>query len=136
MFFASIYELRALLKFYAAWVRRIEIGLNKWLDDPTEIENPMLARYPLRKKGQVIREALREHDQIWWCPDYNRQSRSFSAPSHQKKKKKKKKKKKRKENNIKGQQRTVRHFCSACYRADKTKLDHPQSSSACPYYKK
>ena len=28
MYFSNIYEWKALLKFYAAWVRRIEIGLN------------------------------------------------------------------------------------------------------------
>lgn len=29
MYFANIYEWKALLKFYAAWVRRIEIGLSQ-----------------------------------------------------------------------------------------------------------
>ena len=29
MYFVNIYEWKALLKFYAAWVRRIEIGLSK-----------------------------------------------------------------------------------------------------------
>ena len=122
MYYANIYEWRALLKFYAARVRRIEIGLSTWSDDSTEIEMPMLARFPLRTKSQLKKEGQRDSDQLWWCPDYNKQSCSSSALVYQK--------------HIKGQLRTVRHFCSACFKGDKAKLEHPQSSSACPYYKK
>ena len=126
MYFANIYERRALFKFYAAWVRCIEIGLSKWSDESTEIETPMLARFPLRGKVgfsmQVKKEWVKDQDSTSWCPDYNKQSCSIFASSHQK--------------HIKGQLRTVCHFCSACYRADKTKLEHPQSSSACPSYTK
>ena len=50
MYFANIYEWKALLKFYAAWVRRIEIGLSQWSDNSAEIETPMLACFPLRNK--------------------------------------------------------------------------------------
>ena len=38
MYLASIHEWQALLKFYAAWVRRIEIGLSTSADDSVEIE--------------------------------------------------------------------------------------------------
>ena len=50
MYFASIYEWSALLRFYAARLRKIEVGLNTWSDDSSEIETPMLARYTLRGK--------------------------------------------------------------------------------------
>ena len=30
---ASMYDWKRLLQFYAAWVRRIEMGLNSWRDD-------------------------------------------------------------------------------------------------------
>ena len=122
MYFSNIYEWKALLKFYAAWVRRIEIGLNNWSDNSVEIETPMLTRFPFKAKTQSKREYMKEDDQVWWCSDYNQQRCSFSASSHQK--------------SVKGHLRSVKHICSACYRSDKAKLEHPQSSSACPYYNK
>ena len=45
MYFANIYEWSALLRFYAAWMRKIEVGLSTWSDDQSKIETPMLARY-------------------------------------------------------------------------------------------
>ena len=119
MYFANIYEWKALLKFYAAWVRRIEIGLSQWSDNSAEIKTPMLACFPLRNKTFSKKEMLRIQDAVWWCPDFNKQSCSLGS-SHQKV--------------IKGQFRAVRHFCSACYRTDKVKLEHPMSSSAIYIY--
>ena len=44
VYFSNIYEWKCLLQFYAAWLRRIEMGLNSWSDDPTQIiETAMLA---------------------------------------------------------------------------------------------
>ena len=43
VYFSNIYEWKCLLHFYAAWLRRIEMGLNSWSDDPTQIETTMLA---------------------------------------------------------------------------------------------
>ena len=50
MYFSTIYEWKALLKFYAAWVRRIEIGLNAWSNSSVEIETLMLTKFPLKPK--------------------------------------------------------------------------------------
>lgn len=33
MYYANVYEWKGLLMYYAAWVRRIEMGLNTWSDD-------------------------------------------------------------------------------------------------------
>lgn len=88
MYFASIYEWSALLRFYAAWVRRIEVGLCTWVDDPSDIETPMLARYTLSKsKGsytQAKGSSTRDQDQTWWCPDYNKQQCLAGSSTHQK----------------------------------------------------
>ena len=119
MYFSTIYEWKALLKFYAAWVRRIEIGLNTWSDSSVEIETPMLTKFPLKPKMQSKRDYVKPEEQVWWCADYNNQTCSFSTSSHQK--------------SVKGHLRNVRHICSACHRADKALLEHPKSSSACPY---
>ena len=125
MYFANIYEWSALLRFYAAWVRKIEVGLSTWSDDPSEIETPMLARYTLNKnKGinmQVKSSSSRNSEQVWWCPDYNKQQCSAGSSVHQK--------------FIKNQSRTVKHICSSCLKIDKKQLEHPQTSAACPYRK-
>ena len=85
--------------------------------------NPNVRNISLIRKGANQKEGvnlLKDHDTTWWCPDYNKQSCTISASSHQK--------------HIK--LRTVWHFCSACFRADKLKLKRPHNSSACPYFKK
>ena len=104
-----------------AWVRRIEIGLSKWSDNSSEIETPMFACYPLKTIKLSKKELPKAQDQVWWCPDYNKQA-CYLCSSHQKV--------------IKGQMRSVRHFCSVCYKNDKVKLEHPKASSACPYFQK
>ena len=121
MYFANIYEWKALLKFYAAWVRGIEIGLSKWSDNSSEIETPMLACFPHKNRNLSRKELPKAQDLVWWCPDYNKQACSLSS-SHQKV--------------IKSQTRSVRHLCSVCYKNDKAKLEHPKASSACPYFQK
>ena len=64
MYFANIYEWKALLKFYAAWVRRIEIGLSQWSDSSAEIETPMLACFPLRNKYFSKKELPKAQDSV------------------------------------------------------------------------
>ena len=125
MYFVNIYEWSTLLRFYAAWVRKIEVGLSTWSDDPSEIETPMLARYTLNKnKGinmQVKSSSSRNSEQVWWCPDYNKQQCSAGSSVHQK--------------FIKNQSRTVKHICSSWLKKDKKQLGHPHTSAACPYRK-
>lgn len=38
VYYANIYDWKRVLQFYAAWLRRIEMGLNSWRDDPAQIE--------------------------------------------------------------------------------------------------
>jgi hypothetical protein len=42
-YYYELYDWKALLQFYAAWIRRIESGQNKWSDDSVDIETPLLA---------------------------------------------------------------------------------------------
>ena len=86
-----------------------------------EIETPMLACFPLKNRNLSRKKLPKAQDLVWWCPDYNKQACSLSS-SHQKV--------------IKGQTRSVRHFCSVCYKNGKAKLEHPKASSACPYFQK
>ena len=88
MYFANIYEWAVLLSFYAAWMRKIEVGLSTWSDDPSEIETPMLARYTLNKTNrinlQVKSSSSRNSEQVWWCPHYNKQQCSARSSVDQK----------------------------------------------------
>ncbi|CAC5414964.1 unnamed protein product [Mytilus coruscus] len=48
-YYSQIYSWKGLLAFYAAWLRKIEPGQNKWFDDPSVIELPILTPYVLSK---------------------------------------------------------------------------------------
>ena len=123
MYYANIYEWKGLLQFYAAWVRRIELGHSTWNDDPAEIETAMLARYCLPQRTPAAPKHdkyLPKSEQVWWCSDYNQNKCSFKVPEHQK--------------NVKGHMRTVRHFCAKCWRTDNVRLEHPENSTVCPHH--
>ena len=47
-----------MLQFYAAWLRRIEMGLNSWGDDLTQIEPAMLTGQSLKKKKKHTIKAI------------------------------------------------------------------------------
>ena len=116
-YYANIYDWSQLLHFYAAWLRRIEMGLNSWSDDPSQIENAMLTNKKPRSKQD--RGYLSQSDQTWWCPDFNNNKCSFQTFSHQK--------------TILGHPRLVKHICGTCWKREKKQLRHPECSTACPY---
>ena len=117
VYYSNIYEWSVLLQYYAAWVRRIEMGLNCWSDDPAQIENAMLASKLAKKQSQ--KDYVPKHEQVWWCSDFNNGKCSFQTSSHQK--------------TVKGHARNVRHICGTCWRKVKTQLKHPETSAACPH---
>ena len=45
VYYSGIYQWKALLEFYAAFVRSIETGQKKWKDDSTSLEVPLLSKY-------------------------------------------------------------------------------------------
>ena len=63
VYFASMYEWKRLLQYYAAWLRRIEMGLNSWIDNPSVIENAMLLNKPIDKKSN--KDYLAKPDHVW-----------------------------------------------------------------------
>ena len=116
VYFSNIYEWKCLLQFYAAWLRRIEMGLNSWSDDPTQIETAMLAGHAAKKSSD--KNYLSKSDQVWWCSPYNQDKCSFKH-AHQK--------------TVKGHLRWVKHICATCWREEYKPLPHPECSSACPH---
>ena len=101
----NIHDWKRVLQFYAAWLRRIEMGLNSWRDDSstTHLENAMLFN---KSFGKLLgRESSSKSGQTWWCQDFNNNKCSVNSASHQK--------------NILGQSRLVQHICRTCWRIDK-----------------
>ena len=116
-YLVNIHDWKRVLQFYAAWLRRIEMGLNSWRDDSSTIENAMLFN---KSFGKLLgRESSSKSGQTWWCQDFNKHKCSVNSASHQK--------------NILGQSRLVQHICRTCCRIDKKQLQHPENSSACPH---
>ena len=50
VYFASLYDWKRLLQYYAAWLRRIEMGMNSWHDVPLVIESAILLNKPYNRK--------------------------------------------------------------------------------------
>ena len=49
-YYANINDWSQLLHYYTAWLRLIEMGLNTWSDEPSQIENAMLTSKQLKNK--------------------------------------------------------------------------------------
>ena len=77
-YYYELYEWKALLQFYAAWIRRIESGQNNWGDDTGDIETPLLAN-SVRPKSQKSRFSSSGSKQpvVWFCADYQKKKCSY-----------------------------------------------------------
>ncbi|CAG2202654.1 unnamed protein product [Mytilus edulis] len=120
-YYSQIYSWKGLLAFYAAWLRKIELGQNKWSDDPSVIELPILTPYVLSKSkfSNSSFKVESKDETIWFCTLYNRNRCTYHG-SHQ--------------TSIRGVQRTVQHICAVCWKKDRNKLYHPECSSSCPQF--
>jgi hypothetical protein len=45
VYYSNIYQWKALLDFYAAFLRQIETGVKTWKDNPGDLEVPLLSKY-------------------------------------------------------------------------------------------
>lgn len=123
-YYSNIYSWKGLLSFYAAWLRKIELGQKSWDDDPSSIEVPILTQYivPKAKTSSFpAKSSENKDDQVWFCTLFNR-NRCTHKGSHT--------------TFIKGQQRVVQHICAVCWKKDKSKLSHPECANSCPNFPK
>ena len=125
VYYSAMYEFKGLKAYYAAFIRDIERGRKKWSDDPSYIESAMLNKYLLKGKDyQHTRKASypskidEKAERVWFCGEYQRNKCSHKS-SHLKV--------------VKGEQRLAMHICASCWLKDKKKLEHPESSTACPH---
>ena len=63
VYFSSLYDRKRLLQYYAAWLRRIEMGTNSWHDDPSVIRPAMLLNKPYNRKPG--KDSVSKPDQVW-----------------------------------------------------------------------
>ncbi|CAC5401385.1 unnamed protein product [Mytilus coruscus] len=115
---------KSLLSFYAAWLRKIELGQKSWDDDPSSIEVPILTQYVLPKaKHRVFPLSRRKIKMIrFGFVLYLIETVVRNKGSHT--------------TFIKGQQRVVQHICAVCWKKDKSKLSHPECANSCPNFPK
>ncbi len=124
-YYKEMYEWAAILDFYAAWVRKIELGQKRWEDDSSVLETPLLARFVIRKtqkdttrfgpnssfKGPSLR-AEPNPNIAWYCSLYQRNKCTQQGPHTA---------------TIRGQLRLLQHICATCYQTDKAQNKHPES---------
>ena len=119
-YYYELYDWKALLQFYAAWIRRIESGQSKWSDDPSDIETPLLASAVRSKQYKTNKTSgPSKSPVVWFCSDFQKKKCSFSGP-HDKV--------------IKGMTRHVQHICANCLLKDNKQLPHAESDPSCPNY--
>lgn len=126
MYEATSYKFDSVLRYYAAWVREIEMGKKKWGDDFTQVRD-ILKRAgsgpgsvpgsdESKKKSKAVPN---KSSKVWYCTAFNRGKCPKESPHNQL---------------IQGKWKEVNHICSACYFDSKTEATHPSTSSECPLY--
>jgi hypothetical protein len=74
-YYCNIYSWKGLLSFYAAWLRKIELGQKTWKNDSSSIEVPILTQY-VQTKSKISNTTFKltenKDDQVWFCTLYNR----------------------------------------------------------------
>ncbi|CAC5419054.1 unnamed protein product [Mytilus coruscus] len=80
-YYYELYDWKALLQFYAAWIRRVESGQNKWSDDTADIETPLLASSVRSRQNRVSNKSasIVKAPSVWFCSDFQKKKCSFSG---------------------------------------------------------
>ena len=120
----STYEWEALRDSYASALKNVELGLATWDDNLFRDSYFMLEPFmkkPFQKKGKSGSgkvDGAGKTDKVWFCKDYNRNRCSYKE-SHK--------------HSFQGRSIYAQHICAVCWLKDKSKLQHPECSSACPH---
>ena len=121
VYYSSVYHWKALLEFYAAFVRQIESGQRSWGDSSVDLEVPILSKHvkqDFNKSNNTFKKD-NKYPTVWYCFLYQKNKCSMNSPHSVM---------------IRGVNREVRHFCATCYKVEKIQRVHPESSSACPHF--
>ena len=104
IYYSNVYSWKGLLAFYAAWLRKIELGQKDWSDDPSCIEVPILTPYvnPKSKFSSSSKKSTPQKEEVWFCTLFNRNRCTNRSSSHS--------------TVIQGQTKTVHHICAVCWK--------------------
>ena len=107
------------------------MGLKTWLDSTHELESAVLSKHVKPHKYFANKTSFKKNtrpssksnpssddEKIWFCSLYQKNKCSNRA------------------NHMvvyKGKMRMAMHICATCWLKDKQKLEHPESSTACPH---
>ena len=127
VYYCSTYDFKGLREFYAAWLREIEQGHKSWLDSTFELESAILNKHIRSQKTSktwpkkdfhVNKPANTDEEKVWFCSLYQK-NKCLNRANHMVV--------------VKGKMRMALHICATCWLQDKKKLEHPESSTACPH---
>ena len=126
MYNSAFFEWSAILRLHAATLSDIERGVLSWGDDTSKLEKQILLPHP--KKTTVNQstgkskktEKKSDSDKTWFCSAYNRNECNIKEPHTQE---------------FNGKLYPVQHICGKCWRVNKSKSVHPETSSECPFNK-
>ena len=126
MYNAAFFEWSAVLRLHAAILSDIERGVLDWGEDTSKLEKQILLPHPKKpvnnpNSNKVKKlEKKSETDKTWFCSAYNKNECSVKEPHTQE---------------FNGKQYPVQHICGKCWRFNKTKAMHPETSVECPFNK-
>lgn len=135
MYLSTSYDLETLKSYYKGVLRDIEVGLKTWKDDFQYVESAVLSKTipktktsthttPFKKNRSKFGakkqdDKTSENDEkAWFCALYQRNKCAHKS-SHTLV--------------VKGKMHYAQHICATCWQKDSKKLEHPESSSACPH---
>lgn len=134
MYLSSSYELSTIKAYYAAVLREVELGHKTWKDDFQYVESAILNKHVPKSRSSYQNSSYKKtefksgkrqsdkkvenEDKLWFCAAYQRNKCQHKS-SHTLV--------------LKGKMHYAHHVCATCWLKDKKKLEHPESSSACPH---
>ena len=109
VYYSNIYQWKALLDFYAGFLRQIETGVKTWKDNPGDLEVPLLAKYVKQDYSKKTSSSFKQDFKTpiaWYSASFQKNKCSKASPH---------------KIVIRGVQREVNHFCATCNRMDEIK---------------
>ena len=147
LYYAGHYQWKAVLDLYANVIRQIEVGEKTWDSDFSRLEQLILMPYRLGTKttrsdsgytykkrdnryagdqNSASRYKMGDQDResaplAWFCSGYQKGECRQTEPHL---------------GVYKGRNIVVQHICAACYKKNRTKAEHPETSPQCPLFEK
>ena len=132
MYNAEVCSWNSILEYNAAVYTAIERGDKQWGDHFLQLESRILRanqsflnRNPNNRDRQKVKQNVTQsenNNRVWFCKPYQSQNCPFNFTPHS--------------STIGNRTVQVEHICASCYIADKTKQNHPESSSTCKHFGK